>query len=393
MDWLRIQLEPRDPRAAARTAAWIYLVSAAVITGSNLSLPVTGGRGARLVALFIPIPLLGFGALLGWPRFRHKRPFLLLSPFLGVGVVVFLDLSTHDSSAGAQVVFCLPVLFAGAQLRFLGACLTAIAAIAGDALVVQQLNATNAGVLDLVDVTLVVGLMTGLLALAGGRQDRLVAMLESQAAQDPLTGLVTRRVLDEAVQRTLSQADGQSGTALILVDVDHFKAINDNYGHPVGDDALVHVAKLLGNHARPDTVISRLGGDEIAVLLPGCTEPLARARAHEFLSAIQENPLVLADGRLLWISISAGLAHVAGGGSRLRDLYAAADASLYEAKRAGRGRVGRSDAGPASAYSSTAPTGAGSERLVDGSLEMGDMPDRVLEGDLGLTGDDRIDHR
>jgi diguanylate cyclase (GGDEF)-like protein len=366
-------------------------VCSVVVVGSNLSLPVTGGHGARLVALGIPLPLLAFGALMGWPGFKHKQPFLILTPFFGVGAIVFLDLVTNDSSAGAQVVFCLPVLFAASQLRFLGAILATLGAIAGDGVVVLVLEPSSAGTLDFIDVTLVLCLMTGLLVAAGRRQDRLVALLESQASQDPLTGLVTRRVLDEAVQRALTMPAEHAGTALILVDVDHFKSINDTHGHPVGDDALVHVAQLLARHARPDTVISRLGGDEIAVLLPGCTEPVARVRAHEFLSTVHESPLVLPDGSLLWISISVGLAHAPSGKSQLRELYAAADASLYEAKRAGRGRVGRSDAGPASMYS--APRPAGSEGGVDGSFEVRDVPDRVLEGDVGLTGDDRIDHR
>jgi diguanylate cyclase (GGDEF)-like protein len=392
---VRLQLEPRDPRTAARTAAWIYLVSALVVTGSNLTLPVSSGNGhtGRLVALSIPIPLLAFGALMALPRFQYKRPLVLLTPFFGVGVVVFLDLVTNDASAGAQVVFCLPVLFAASQLRLFGACLAALTAIAGDVVVVRQLDRTSAGTLDVVDVTLVLSLMTGLLVLAGRRQDRLVTMLETQASQDPLTGLVTRRVLDEAVQRALSSPAVHAGTALILVDVDHFKSINDTHGHPVGDDALVHVAKLLAHHARPDTVISRLGGDEIAVLLPNCTEPVARGRAHEFLTTVHESPLVLPDGSLLWISISVGVAHAPSGVSRLRELYAAADASLYEAKRAGRGRVGRSDTGPASTYPAAGPAADGSERVVDGSFEVRDVPDRVLEGEVGLAGDDRIDHR
>jgi diguanylate cyclase (GGDEF)-like protein len=392
VEWVRFQLEPRDPRTAARSAAWIYLVSAAVVMGSNLSLPMSGGPVARLVVFCTPIPLLAFGALMGWPGFHRKGPLLILTPFFGVGVIVFLNLVTKDVSTGAQVTLCLPVLFAASQLRFLGALLAAIAALAGDLVVVLKLDPTSAGALNLIDLALVLSLMTGLLVLAGRRQDRLVALLESQASQDPLTGLVTRRVLDEAVQRALSMPAESPGTALILVDVDHFKSINDTHGHPVGDDALVHVAQLLARHARADTVISRLGGDEIAVLLPGCAQPLARGRAQEFLNTVHESPLVLPAGGLLWISISVGVAHAASGGvSRLRELYAAADASLYEAKRAGRGRVGRSDMGPMSPYFDARPVD--SEGLVDGPFEVRDVPDRVLEGDVGLAGDDRIDHR
>ena len=377
MEWVLFQLRPRDDRSAARTAAWIYLVSALATVGSNLSIPVNGGQVARLIALSVPVPLLLFGLLLAWPKFGYKVPLLMLTPFAGIGVVVFLDLVTRDGSAGAQVVFCLPVLFAASQLRFLGAGLAALGAVAGDALVVLRVEPGSKGDLDIVDVSLVVFLMTGLLVLAGRRQDSLVTKLESQASQDPLTGLVTRRVLDEAVRRALSTPATHSGTALILVDVDHFKSINDNYGHPVGDDALVHISKLLARHARSDTVISRLGGDEIAVLLPGCTELVARGRAHEFLDTVHKSPLVLLDGTPLSISISVGVAHAPSGDWQLRELYAAADASLYEAKRGGRGRVGQATLGhpifePATGISPPpAPVPAtGSEGGVHGPLEV-----------------------
>jgi diguanylate cyclase (GGDEF)-like protein len=388
------QLEPRDERTAARTAAWIFLVSAFVVLVSNLLVPLP--RGAALLGTLLTMPLLVFGGLLAWPRFPYKGPLLLVTPLIGVCFVVILNLATHDASAGAQVAFCLPVLFAASQLRFLGAGLTALASIAGDALLIGRLRPTTSGIVDVVDLSLVLVLMTGLLVLAGRRQDRLVQMLERQASHDPLTGLVTRRVLDEAVHRALSVSAQHAGTALILVDVDHFKSINDNYGHPVGDDALVHVAAVLGRHSRPDTVISRLGGDEIAVLVPNCTEPVARERAHDFLRAMQESPLPLAGGEGLTISISVGVAHAPSGQSHLRELYAAADASLYQAKRAGRGRVGQPARGhPVFVSQTWAEDGSqdGSEGVADGALEVGDVPNGVFEGDVGLPGDDRIDHR
>jgi diguanylate cyclase (GGDEF)-like protein len=289
---------------------------------------------------------------------------------LAVGFITFLNLATDDASAAAQVAFCLPVLFGASQLRFVGAGLAVLASIVGDALIVWRLRPNQDGLFDLIDVSLVLLLMTGLLVQAGRRQDRLVALLERQASHDPLTGLVTRRVLDEAVHRALSAPAVHSGTALILVDVDHFKSINDNYGHPVGDDALVHVAKVLHQLSRPDTVISRLGGDEIAVLLTACTEAVARQRAHDFLRAVRDSPLALAGGQPLTISVSVGVAHVPLGELHLRELYAAADASLYEAKRAGRGRVGQ----PAEAHPKfihpAEPAVAGGP-LTSGSLTSG----------------------
>ena len=384
---MRFQLGPRDERNAARTAAWIYLVSAIVITVSNLIVPLS--MSSKLTAIALVLPLLGFGGLLAWSRFPYKAALLLVTPLIGVVFATALNLATHDASAGAQVGFCLPVLFGASQLRFLGAGVAAFGAIAGDVLVVSQLRPNSGGAIDVVDLALVLLLMTGLLVQAGRRQDRLVALLERQASLDPLTGLVTRRVLDDAVHRALATPAVHAGTALILVDVDHFKAINDTYGHPIGDDALVHIARVLSRHSRPDTVISRLGGDEIAVLLLGCSEPAARKRAHEFLRTMLDNPLPLPGGAELPISISLGVAHAPVGESNLRELYAAADASLYEAKRGGRGRVGEGALGPPMFVSPM----NGSEGVPDGLFEMGDVPGGVLQGDVAVAGDDRIDHR
>jgi diguanylate cyclase (GGDEF)-like protein len=393
VDWVRYQLGPRDERTAARTATWIFLVSTVVVTISNVLAPLE--RSDLVWSTILTVPLVAFGALLAWPAFRYKPALLLVTPLIGVFFIVSLDLSTHDASAGAQVAFCLPVLFASSQLRLLGAVVAAVASITGDAIIVSQLRPSVPGVIDVVNLALVLSLMTGLLVFAGRRQDRLVAMLERQASHDALTGLVTRRVLDEAMERALTMPVVHAGTALILVDVDHFKSINDSYGHPVGDDALKHVAEVLGRHSRPNTVISRLGGDEIAVLLPGCSELVARERAQEFLRTMRESPLLLPGGNLLAVSISLGVAHAPSGESALRELYAAADASLYEAKRGGRGRVGRATVGHP-LFESPPQTDASdglSEGLTDGLLEVRDMLDGVAEGDLGLPGDDRIDHR
>jgi diguanylate cyclase (GGDEF)-like protein len=126
----------------------------------------------------------------------------------------------------------------------------------------------------------------------------------------------------------------------VLVDVDSFKSINDQHGHPVGDDALAHIAGVLRAVVRAgDAVLSRMGGDELAVLLPDCPPDVAVRRANEVLDAVRSTPLALPDGTLLAISVSLGVAHAPTHAEGLEALYAAADAALYAAKRAGRGRV------------------------------------------------------
>jgi diguanylate cyclase (GGDEF)-like protein len=165
--------------------------------------------------------------------------------------------------------------------------------------------------------------------------------LRRQALSDPLTGLVNRRVLDSALRSALADAtSADPGNALILIDLDNFKQINDVYGHPAGDDALKHLADLLKANTRRDTIISRIGGDEFAVLLPGCIDADALRRAQQIVQAVRSTPLDLEDGRRVMLTISAGVAHERPETGSPTDLYGAADAGLYNAKRAGRDTVG-----------------------------------------------------
>jgi len=259
-----------------------------------------------------------------------------------VGVVLCCGMNwiTNDASAGAQAFLAFPVLWAGVNLRRSAVALVTVAAIAGDAVVLFHLEPVGHAVSDLSFFGAVLAVMAVMLVRSAETQDRLVALLQSQASVDSLTGLVNRRVLDEALTTALSTRDAQAGTALVLVDVDSFKTINDQHGHPVGDDALVHIAGLLRSVVRPtDAVLSRMGGDELAVLLPECPADVAVRRANEVLDAVRAEPLVLADGTLLALSVSLGVAHAPSHADGLEALYAAADAALYAAKRAGRGRV------------------------------------------------------
>jgi len=154
--------------------------------------------------------------------------------------------------------------------------------------------------------------------------DRLTEMAE----RDPLTGLFNRRkFLADALA-----LDG--GYALILFDLDHFKAINDRHGHQAGDDVLVAVAGMLRGRLAPDAIPGRLGGEEFAVALPGATLDQARAVAE----ALRRHLAGLRIGGDISVTASFG---VVGGlaGDDLAGLMARADALLYEAKRSGRNRV------------------------------------------------------
>jgi diguanylate cyclase (GGDEF)-like protein len=157
--------------------------------------------------------------------------------------------------------------------------------------------------------------------------------LEEVAARDPLTGLRNRRGFD----KVMSSVGDPSG-ALIYADIDHFKLVNDKLGHPAGDEALVHMSRILIQAVRDDDMVARIGGEEFAIWLPAASLERGREVAERIRQA-----LVFSDWRWRgekWrLSASFGVASCPETASTRDALPAQADAALYAAKRAGRDRV------------------------------------------------------
>ncbi len=168
---------------------------------------------------------------------------------------------------------------------------------------------------------------------------RLHRAVERQASQDGLTGLANRRSSHEALHAELSRAARfGNDLALVMADLDGFKAINDRFGHPIGDVVLKEFAGTLRETAREVDVVGRWGGEEFILVLPG-TDTAGGARLAERVRAAFEQRLVLApDGTRIPVTASFGVAAYPDHTSE-ESLVAAADAALYEAKRAGKNRV------------------------------------------------------
>jgi diguanylate cyclase (GGDEF)-like protein/PAS domain S-box-containing protein len=167
----------------------------------------------------------------------------------------------------------------------------------------------------------------------------LQTRLQDQAIRDALTGLFNRRYLDEALAMALdhAQRDGEP-LALIMVDIDLFKHINDTHGHPAGDEVIRALGNLLRQSAREGDMACRYGGEEFIMALPRMNLESARARAEQWRQAVETLSVLYGDTHIRF-TISAGVAAYPAHANEHGRLMACADLALYASKNAGRNRV------------------------------------------------------
>lgn len=190
--------------------------------------------------------------------------------------------------------------------------------------------------------------------------------LQHQARHDALTGLPNRAVLMSRVERALASTDGAHPVAVMFLDLDQFKVVNDGSGHLAGDRLLVLVAERLQAAVRPGDLVARFGGDEFVVLCEDTDAATATGLAEKLLRAL-DSPVLL-DGQRVYVSASLG---VAAGPGDAETLLRHADAAMYAAKARGRGRVQLFDASMATA--------------VEGRLTLGaDLRDALARDELEL---------
>lgn len=158
------------------------------------------------------------------------------------------------------------------------------------------------------------------------------------AHQDYLTGALNRRGMDEAIEREFSRADRHNTTLCIaMLDIDHFKKLNDSLGHATGDQALTHLVRVLKDVLRPTDVLARYGGEEFIIILPATPQDEAIKAVTRVQRELTKNFFMHKNERVL-ITFSAGVAERSPG-ETAASLIPRADAALYEAKHSGRNRV------------------------------------------------------
>lgn len=172
---------------------------------------------------------------------------------------------------------------------------------------------------------------------AEAKNAALLEQLERQAMSDALTGLPNRRAFEIEAGRIVARAK-RSGSPITvgIADIDHFKRVNDQHGHPVGDEVLNAVSAVLSQAARAADFVARIGGEEFGMLFPDARPETALAVAERMRRAVEGFTIRTAGGLELHITISIGLASF---GSSLSEALSQADKALYEAKNKGRNRV------------------------------------------------------
>ncbi len=302
-----------------------------------------------LLAMIIQIPL--------YPLCARKRPFAVFLPsvlmLFAIVTLYIMEFSKHfGPSAGFQylVMALIPlVVFAGRiglKLKVLICLVMAIgmfsfelqpASGAKHSMSVEALEQFR--ILNLLICFVTISLLTFTHFVT---VSRIQSKLQHLAAYDPLTQLVNRRRIGQLAEQAISQSRRQQyPLSVILADIDHFKGINDRYGHPIGDAALRHVSDLIRTIARESDSCCRWGGEEFLLLLPHTNLLGAVHVAERIREVVAASPLQAPEVEL-YMQLTLGVAMLMPG-EGLADLVKRADAALYEGKRAGRDRVVKSD--------------------------------------------------
>ena len=171
-------------------------------------------------------------------------------------------------------------------------------------------------------------------------RNELLEHLKYAASHDPLTHVLNRGGFMLSAGELLAAPQlMRRPLAVLMMDIDFFKKVNDNYGHAAGDTVLINFARIADGCLRGGDLLGRLGGEEFAVLLPGCSEEDARIIAQRVCDAFARHSVAVGDGKLLNSTVSIGVHCAAGSGTPVETMLSRADAALYKAKQSGRNRI------------------------------------------------------
>jgi len=259
-----------------------------------------------------------------------------LAPLGPIGVVMIAYALAATPGAGdGAVLYIWPVLWTTFFFGRRGA--TLIVALTGvaHAVTLLLLPAASSYPGRWVDVMISVSVVSVVILMLVHRNDLLLMRLTDEARTDALTGLLNRRGFDERASLELARARREDRpVAVVTFDIDHFKRINDEWGHEIGDRVLARIGALLASRCRDIDVAARFGGEEFVVLLPGC----GSSDAEDFAQRVRSAFAATDSTGLPTVRASAGVLAVVAPNS-IEQLLQGADSALYRAKRAGRDRT------------------------------------------------------
>jgi diguanylate cyclase (GGDEF)-like protein len=269
------------------------------------------------------------------------RPHLIAGwflPVIGPFGTVLIGLSsvlTGTANDGSELLYMWTVLYSAYFLPLRQAMFSVVLIAA----VYPPIAISVLGRLGITPSVYLVGTSIVTLVIVSSLRRQISRMFEASALEartDKLTELANRRSWEERMAQELDrQARSERPLCVLMVDLDHFKRLNDTFGHAAGDAALTNVAAILRGLARQSDVLARVGGEEFALLLPDCALADAETRADGIRAAVET-------GSAGWqtpVTVSIGLATLPLHATTGEDLMHAADVALYEAKRAGRNTV------------------------------------------------------
>lgn len=290
--------------------------------------------GIILPALFVPI------MFVIWRTSEEKLTYAIFPLALAGAVMTALSgYLVQDFDLLGQIFYFMPVVAGAYCLPRVGAFIAwVLVAVLHGVTVVLFSNSSHADI-DYVAIHVALFSMVLTIGWAQDSQQRSQELLQQQAALDSLTGLLTRQELTTVLPTSPRDADG-AGTALLAIDIDHFKSVNDQHGHPFGDTVLVRVAHAIKQLS--DLVGARayrFGGDELMVLAPQKTLAEAEHLAENIVQEINAIQFATLQGTTVNVTVSIGVGHWPEHANMHNDLYQIADAALYNAKRNGRNQA------------------------------------------------------
>jgi diguanylate cyclase (GGDEF)-like protein len=325
-------------RFAVRTAGVILL--AAGTLGFAWALAITNGLSGPDVqwrdAVFVTSVLAaGFGALLLPLGPRTPIWLLFAFPSLAAALICAPSLVSRESTEAGPMLLVWPILFAAYLLPERVAWTTLAVSVALLTAIALRIH-TNRALAACIIVAASLAGTTYIMTRLRLHIRSLIERLRQDALTDPLTGLANRRAFGDLLDREFARYERHGDPlALLAIDIDHFKELNDRAGHPAGDAALTALAAVLTAHLRRGDIVARTGGEEFAALLTDCSNDTAERRARALRAAV-------AAEAARWpnpITVSIGVAVLPDHGSTPAQLVGAADAALYAAKAAGRDTV------------------------------------------------------